>query len=48
MKEKEYSDTLPENAFRPLSEGEKYEPMMPAQASPMIRKSSFLPPTAAP
>ncbi len=34
MKEKEYSDTLPENAFRPLSEGEKYEPMMPAQASP--------------
>ena len=34
MKEKEYSDTLPENAFRPLGEGEKYEPMMPAQASP--------------
>ena len=34
MKEKEYSDTLPENAFRPLSEGEKYEPMMPAQTSP--------------
>ena len=34
MKEKEYSDTLPENAFRPLGEGEKYEPMMPAQTSP--------------
>ena len=34
MKEKEYSDTLPENTFRPLGEGEKYEPMMPAQASP--------------
>ena len=31
MKEKEYSDTLPENTFRPLGEGEKYEPMMPAQ-----------------
>ena len=34
MKEKEYSDTLPENAFRPLGEDEKYEPMMPAQTSP--------------
>ncbi len=34
MKEKEYSDTLPENAFRPLNEGEVYEPMMPARTSP--------------
>ena len=34
MKEKEYSGTLPENTFRPLGEGEKYEPMMPAQTSP--------------
>ena len=29
-----YRDTLPENAFRPLHEGEDYEPMMPAQGSP--------------
>ena len=29
-----YRDTLPENAFRELHEGEEYEPMMPAQGSP--------------
>ena len=34
MKEKEYRDTLPENAFRELHEGETYEPMMPAEISP--------------
>ena len=34
MKEKEYSDTLPENAFRELREGEEYEPMMPAASHP--------------
>ena len=34
MKEREYRDTLPENAFRELHEGEEYEPMMPAQSSP--------------
>ena len=31
---REYRDTLPENAFRQLREGEEYEPMMPAQSSP--------------
>ena len=34
MNEKEYRDTLPENAFRTLNEGETYEPMMPAQTNP--------------
>ncbi len=29
-----YRDTLPENAFRELHEGEEYEPMMPAQGTP--------------
>ncbi|MBR1498375.1 MAG: oligopeptide transporter, OPT family [Bacteroidaceae bacterium] len=31
---REYRDTLPENAFRELHEGEEYEPMMPAQGTP--------------
>ena len=31
---REYRDTLPENAFRELREGEEYEPMMPAQGTP--------------
>jgi len=30
----EYKTTLPENAFRELREGEEYEPMMPAGATP--------------
>lgn len=34
MKEKEYRDTLPENAFRELNKGEEYEPMMPADSTP--------------
>ena len=34
MKEKEYRDTLPENAFRELNKGEEYEPMMPAGSTP--------------
>jgi putative OPT family oligopeptide transporter len=34
MNEKEYRDTLPENAFRELCEGEEYEPMMAAGSSP--------------
>ena len=34
MNEKEYRDTLPENAFRELREGEEYEPMMAAESSP--------------
>ena len=34
MNEKEYRDTLPENAFRELREGEEYEPMMPAEGNP--------------
>ena len=34
MNEKEYRDTLPENAFRELQEGEEYEPMMAAESSP--------------
>ncbi|MBQ3958248.1 MAG: OPT/YSL family transporter, partial [Bacteroidaceae bacterium] len=32
MKEKLYSDSLPENAFRPLNEGEEYKPMIPSDA----------------
>ena len=31
---KEYKDTLPENAFRPLEEGEEYQPLMPADSNP--------------
>ena len=27
-------NSLPENAFRPLKEGEEYEPLMPAKANP--------------
>ena len=34
MNGKEYRDTLPDNAFRELREGEKYEPMMPAAGTP--------------
>ena len=34
MKEREYRDSLPENAFRELREGEEYEPMMPAESTP--------------
>ena len=34
MNEKEYRDTLPENAFRELHEGEEYEPMMSAGSTP--------------
>ena len=34
MNEKEYRDTLPENAFRELRKGEEYEPMMAAESSP--------------
>ena len=34
MKEKEFADSLPENAFRSLNEGEQYEPLMPASSSP--------------
>ena len=30
----DYKTSLPENAFRELHEGEEYEPMMPAEASP--------------
>ena len=30
----EYKTSLPENAFRELREGEKYEPMMPAEGNP--------------
>ena len=33
MKEKLYSDSLPENAFRPLNEGEEYKPMIPSDAN---------------
>lgn len=32
MKEKLYSDALPDNAFRPLNDGEEYEPMIPQDA----------------
>ena len=28
------NNSLPENAFRPLKEGETYEPLMPAKANP--------------
>ena len=34
MNEREYRDTLPENAFRELNKGEEYEPMMPAEGNP--------------
>ena len=34
MTERQYRDTLPENAMRELREGEEYEPMMPAESSP--------------
>ncbi len=30
----EYKKSLPDNAFRELQEGEEYQPMMPAEASP--------------
>ena len=34
MSENEYKDTLPENAFRELKEGEEYEPLMPTASHP--------------
>ena len=36
MNEREYRDTLPENAFRELRESEEYEPMMPAEGNPRV------------
>ena len=34
MNDNEYRDTLPENAFTELKEGEQYTPLMPATANP--------------
>lgn len=34
MEQNKPKDSLPENAYRPLAEGEQYEPLMPAGAAP--------------
>ena len=34
MEQNKPKDSLPENAYRPLGEGEQYEPLMPAETTP--------------